>query len=70
VLKRKAPPKKAMASVYETRKARERAAEPIVQARPQAYAAGHWFRNKRSGEVVPAFFAVSGSEVKFFEVSP
>jgi hypothetical protein len=70
ILKRKAPPKKAMASVYEARKAREQAAEPIVKVKPQPYAAGRWFRNKRSGEVVPAFFSVSGSDVKFFEVSP
>jgi hypothetical protein len=69
ILKRKAPPKKAMASVYETRKAREQAAEPIVHPRPQAYAAGRWFRSKRSGEVVPALFCVSGSDVKFFEVT-
>jgi hypothetical protein len=68
VLKRKAPPKRTMTSVYEARKAREQAAEPIVQPRPQAYALGRRFRNKRSGEVVPAFFSVSGSEVKFFEV--
>jgi hypothetical protein len=59
-----------MASVYETRKAREQAAEPVVKPKPQAYAAGRWFRNKRSGEVVQAFFCVSGSDVKFFEVSP
>jgi hypothetical protein len=69
VLNRKAPPKKAMASVYETRKAREQAAEPIVQPRPQAYALGRRFRNKRSGEVVPALFFVNGSDVKFFEVT-
>jgi hypothetical protein len=68
VLKRKAPLKKAMASVYEARKAREQAAEPVVKPKPQPYAAGRWFRDKRSGEVVPAFFVVSGSEVKFFEV--
>jgi hypothetical protein len=70
ILKRKTPPKKEMTSVYEARKAREQAAEPIVQARPQAYALGRRFRNKRSGEIVSAFFSVSGSEVKFFEVSP
>jgi hypothetical protein len=69
ILKRKAPLKKAMTSVYETRKAREQAAVPIIQPRPQPYAAGRWFRNRRSGEVVPAFFVVSGSEVKFFEVT-
>jgi hypothetical protein len=69
ILKRKAPPKRNMASVYETRKVREQAAAPIVHARPQPYAAGRWFRSKRSGEVVPAFFSVSGSEVKFFEVT-
>jgi hypothetical protein len=68
VLKRKAPPKRTMTSVYEARKAREQAAEPVVKPRPQAYALGRRFRNKRSGEVVPAFFSVSGSEVKFFEV--
>jgi hypothetical protein len=70
VLKRKAPPKRTMASVYEIQKLKEQAAEPIVQTSPQAYALGRRFRNKRSGEVVPAFFVVSGSEVKFFEVSP
>jgi hypothetical protein len=69
ILKRKAPPKRSMASVYEAKKAREQAAEPIVQARPQAYALGRRFRNKRSGEVVPAFFSVNGSKVKFFEVT-
>jgi len=69
ILKRKAPPKKAMASVYEARKAREQAAAPIVKVKPQPYAAGRWFRSKRSGEVVPALFCVSGSEVKFFEVT-
>jgi hypothetical protein len=68
ILKRKAPPKKAMASVYETRKAREQAAAPIVKPKPQPYAAGRWFRNKRSGEVVSALFCVSGNEVKFFKV--
>ena len=70
VLKRKAPPKRTMTSVYEIQKLKEQAAEPIVQTSPQAYALGRRFRNKRSGEVVPAFFGVSGSEVKFFEVSP
>jgi hypothetical protein len=70
VLKRKTPPKRTMTSVYEIRKAKEQAAAPVAKPKPQPYAAGHWFRNKRSGEVVPAFFAVSGSEVKFFEVSP
>jgi hypothetical protein len=70
VLKRKAPPKSKMASVYEARKAREQAAEPIAKPKPQPYAAGRWFRNKRSSEVVSAFFCVSGNEVKFFEVSP
>jgi hypothetical protein len=69
VLKRKAPPKRTMASVYETRKAREQAAAPVVKPRPQPYAAGRWFRNRRSGEVVSAFFSVSGSEVKFFGVT-
>jgi hypothetical protein len=70
VLKRKAPPKRSMASVYEIRKAKEQAAAPIVKPKPQPYATGRWFRNKRSGEVVSALFVVSGSEVKFFEVSP
>jgi hypothetical protein len=69
ILKRKTPLKKAMTSVYEARKAREQAAAPIVKVKPQPYAAGRWFRNKRSGEVVPALFCVSGSEVKFFEVT-
>jgi hypothetical protein len=69
VLKRKAPPKKAMASVYEARKSRQQAAAPIVKVKPQPYAAGRWFRSKRSGEVVSALFSVSGSEVKFFEVT-
>ena len=69
VLKRKAPPKKAMASVYEIRKAKEQAAAPVVKPKPQPYAAGRWFRNKQSGEVVPALFCVSGSDVKFFEVT-
>jgi hypothetical protein len=69
ILKRKAPPKKATASVYETRKAREQAAAQVAQPKPQPYAAGRRFRNKRSGEVVPTFFVVSGSEVKFFEVA-
>jgi hypothetical protein len=59
-----------MASVYEIRKSKEQAAAPIAKPKPQAYAAGRWFRDKRSGEVMPAFFVVSGSEVKFFEVSP
>jgi hypothetical protein len=68
VLKRKAPPKSKMASVYEARKAREQAAEPIAKPKPQPYAAGRWFRSKRSGEVVPAMFCVSGSDVKFFGV--
>jgi hypothetical protein len=68
ILKRKAPPKRSVASVYETRKVREQAAAPIVKAKPQAYAAGRWFRNRRSGEVVPALFCVSGNDVKFFEV--
>jgi hypothetical protein len=70
ILKRKAQPKRNMASVYEARKAREQAAAPIVQARPQAYALGRWFRNRRSGEVMSAMFCVSGSDVKFFGVSP
>jgi hypothetical protein len=70
VLKRKAPPKKAMASVYEIRKAKEQAAAPIVKRKSQPYATGRRFRNKRSGEVVPALFVVSGSDVKFFEVRP
>jgi hypothetical protein len=68
-LKRKAPPKKAMASVYETRKAREQAAAPVVKPKPQAYAAGRWFRDKRSGEVMPAMFCVSGNDIKFSEVT-
>jgi len=42
---------------------------PVVAAKPQHYAPGRWFRNKRSGEIVPALFVVSGSEVKFFEVT-
>jgi hypothetical protein len=58
-----------MASVYETRKAREQAADPVVNPKPQPYAAGCWFRNRRSGEVVSAFFCVSGSDVKFFGVT-
>jgi hypothetical protein len=58
-----------MTSVYETRKAREQAAVPVVKPKPQPYAAGRWFRNKRSGEVVSALFVVSGSDVKFFEVT-
>jgi hypothetical protein len=70
ILKRKAPPKRSMASVYEARKAREQAAVPAVKPKPQSYALGRRFRNKRSGEVVPAMFCVSGFEVKFFEVSP
>jgi hypothetical protein len=70
VLKRKAPPKRGMVSVYEIRKAKEQAAAPIVKRKPQPYAAGRWFRNKRSGEVVSALFVVSGDSVKFFEVSP
>jgi hypothetical protein len=70
VLKRKTPPKRTMTSVYEIRKAKEQAAAPVAKPKPQPYAAGRWFRNKRSGEVVPTFFCVSGSEVKFFEVSP
>jgi hypothetical protein len=69
VLNRKAPPKKAMASVYEARKAREQAAVPVVNVKPQPYAAGRWFRDKRSGEVMPAMFCVSGDSVKFFEVA-
>jgi hypothetical protein len=69
ILKRKAPPKKAMTSVYEARKAREQASAPIVKPKPQPYAAGRWFRSKRSGEVVSALFCVSGSEVKFFGVT-
>jgi hypothetical protein len=68
-LKRNAPPKKAMTSVYEARKAREQAAEPIVKPKPQAYAPGRWFRDRRSGEIVPALFVVSGSEIEFFEVT-
>ena len=70
VLNRKAPTKRSVASVYEARKAREQAAVPVVKPKPQPYALGRRFRDKRSGEVVPAFFSVSGSEVKFFEVSP
>jgi hypothetical protein len=70
VLKRKAPPKRGMVSVYEIRKAKEQAAAPIVKAKPQHYALGRWFRDRRSGEVVPALFCVSGGDVKFFEVSP
>jgi hypothetical protein len=70
ILKRKAPPKRNMASVYEARKAREQAAVPVVKVKPQPYAAGRWFREKRSGEVVSALFCVSGNDVKFFEVSP
>jgi hypothetical protein len=69
ILKRKAPPKKAMTSVYEARKAREQAAAPVVQPRPQPYALGRRFRNKRSGEVVPAMFFVSGNDIKFSEVT-
>jgi hypothetical protein len=37
-----------------------------VAKKPQHYAPGQWFRNKRSGEIVPALFVVTGSEVKFF----
>jgi hypothetical protein len=70
VLKRKTPPKRTMTSVYEIRKSKEQAAAPIVKPKPQPYAAGRWFRNKQSSEVVSAFFCVSGSEVKFFEVTP
>jgi hypothetical protein len=70
VLKRKAPPKRTMTSVYEARKAREQAAAPVVKPKPQPYATGRWFRSKRSGEVVSALFVVSGSDVKFFEVTP
>jgi hypothetical protein len=69
ILKRKAPPKRSMASVYETRKAREQAAVPVVKPKPQAYAAGRWFRDRRSGEIVSAMFCVSGSDVKFFGVT-
>jgi hypothetical protein len=69
ILKRKAPPKKAMASVYEIRKAKEQAAAPIAKPKPQPYATGRWFRNKRSGEIVSALFCVNGSDVKFFEVT-
>jgi hypothetical protein len=69
ILKLKAPPKKAMTSVYEARKARDQAAAQVVKPKPQPYAAGRWFRSKRSGEVVPAFFCVSGNDVKFFEVT-
>jgi hypothetical protein len=69
VLKRKAPPKRSMASVYEIRKAKEQASTPVVKTKPQPYAPGRWFRDKRSGEVVPALFCVSGFEVKFFEVT-
>jgi hypothetical protein len=65
----KAPPKRSMASVYEIRKAKEQAAAPIVKPKPQPYATGRWFRNKRSGEVVSALFCVSGGDVKFFEVT-
>jgi hypothetical protein len=68
-LKRKAQPKRNMASVYETRKSRQQAAALVVKPKPQPYAAGRWFRSKRTGEVVPAFFAVSGSDVKFFGVT-
>lgn len=38
----------------------------VVPIKPQHYAPGQWFRNKRTGETVPALFCVSGSEVKFF----
>jgi hypothetical protein len=69
ILKRNVPPRRSMTSVYETRKAREQAAVPVVKPKPQPYAAGRWFRNKRSGEVVSALFVVSGSDVKFFEVT-
>jgi hypothetical protein len=69
ILKRKAPPKKATASVYEARKAIEQAAAPIVKPKPQPYAAGRWFRDKRSGEVVSALFYVSGYDIKFSEVT-
>ena len=69
ILKRKAQPKRNMASVYETRKAREQVTAQAVKTKPQPYAAGRWFRNRRSGEVVPAMFCVSGSDVKFFEVT-
>ena len=41
----------------------------IVQRKPQHYAPGRWFRNKRSGEIVPALFVVNGNEVKFFGVT-
>jgi hypothetical protein len=58
-----------MASIYEIRKAKEQAAVPVVKAKPQHYAPGRWFRNKRSGETVPALFVVAGSEVKFFGVT-
>ena len=37
--------------------------------KPQHYAPGRWFRSKRSGEIVPALFCVTGSEVKFFGVT-
>jgi hypothetical protein len=41
-------------------------AVPVVPTRPQHYAPGQWFRDKRTGETVPALFVVNGSEVKFF----
>ena len=58
-----------MASIYEIKKAKEQVAVPIVKAKPQHYAPGRWFRDKRSGETVPALFTVTGNEVKFFGVT-
>lgn len=67
---RKTPMKRrSMASVYEIRQAKERVVLPIAKAKPQHYAPGRWFRCKRSGEIVPALFCVTGSEVKFFGVT-
>ena len=40
-----------------------------VASKPQHYAPGRWFRSKRSGEIVPALFCVTGNEVKFFGVT-
>ena len=47
-------------------KIRSESASAKKAAKPQHYAPGRWFRSKRSGEIVPALFVVSGNEVKFF----
>lgn len=41
-------------------------AVPVAPKKPQAYAPGQWFRDKKTGRTVDALFCVTGNQVKFF----